>query len=336
MWSLKTIPLFLYSNYYVINSEFISPLQQGSILHLSKAITLVESTLMSHRSEAIALLKEIMPNTGKSIRIGISGVPGAGKSTFIDTFGKLLADCKYKIAILAIDPSSTIHKGSIMGDKTRMEQISNLENVYIRPSPTGAQLGGVQRATRESILLCEAAGFDIIIVETVGVGQNETTVKQLTDVFLLIGISGAGDELQGVKRGIMEIADIIAINKNDGDNMNSVMKTSEQIKSALHHFPISENGWIPRVVSCSALENKNIDDVWNIIQEYISHQKLNNSFEKKRNDQNRHWFEDGWKQLLVDQFFSSNKNKITSFLQSVLEGNMTLVEGIERVLNLNK
>lgn len=252
---------------------------------LSKAITLVESTRPEHNKHAQEIIQQLLPHTGNSIRIGITGVPGVGKSTFIDAFGTYLADKGKKVAVLAIDPSSTISKGSILGDKTRMESLVNHSNAYIRPTASGNALGGVAKATGESILLCEAAGFDIIIVETVGVGQSETTVKNLTDFFLLLMLAGAGDELQGMKRGIMEMADLILINKADGDNLEKAQKAAQQYRQALHLFPAAENGWIPQTDICSAYTKEGIDRCWNTIEKFADLQHKNGYFSKNRTQQ---------------------------------------------------
>lgn len=257
----------------------------GNITILSRAITLIESTLPDHQKVAQQVLENCLPYTGRSLRIGITGVPGVGKSSFIEVLGKHLTRCKHKLAVLAIDPSSYRTKGSILGDKTRMEELAADANAYIRPSPSAGTLGGVARKTWETIMLCEAAGFNVIFVETVGVGQSETLVHSMVDFFLLLMLPGAGDELQGIKRGIMEIADAIVINKSDGDNVNRARAAMLEYKNALHLFPLSESGWEPSVKSCSAKEKTGIAEVWKMIEDYFNFTHLNGYFEKKRIEQ---------------------------------------------------
>ena len=263
-------------------------IKKGNITALGQAITLVESTLEEHKKVSKELLSYCLPKAGNSIRIGITGVPGVGKSTFIETFGKLLTSKGKKVAVLAIDPTSARSKGSILGDKSRMHKLSADKNAFIRPSPSSGVLGGVANKTRESIILCEAAGFDIIIIETVGVGQSETTVSNLVDFFLLLMLTGAGDELQGIKRGIMELADALVITKADGDNIQKAKNTALEYKRALHLFPAMENGWIPRVSICSALENKGFPEILEIIYK-LNTQMISNGWKKEnRKKQNRY------------------------------------------------
>ena len=243
---------------------------KGNITALSRGITLVESKNKDHLNEANALIMKCLPYANKSIRIGITGVPGVGKSTFIETFGNLLISLGKKVAVLAIDPSSSLSKGSILGDKTRMEDLVKQPNAFIRPSASGETLGGVARKTRESIILCEAAGFDIIIIETVGVGQSETAVHSMVDFFLLLQLTGAGDELQGIKRGIIEMADSIIINKADGNNITAAKIAKTEFNRALHLYPDKGNNWVPKTLTCSALNNEGISNIWELIQKYIS------------------------------------------------------------------
>ena len=252
---------------------------------LSRSITLIESELTEDKPAAQELIQRCLPHSGKSIRIGITGVPGVGKSTFIETFGLNLIKEGHKIAVLAIDPSSTRTKGSILGDKTRMEALSVNKNAFIRPSASKGTLGGVARATREALILCEAAGFDIIMIETVGVGQSETAVSQLVDFFLLLMLSGGGDELQGIKRGIMEMADLIVINKADGTNINKAQVAASVYKNALHLFPALPNGWTPDVLTASATENTGVDEVWKKVDEFLIQTRDNGFFEKNRKEQ---------------------------------------------------
>lgn len=265
---------------------------------LAQAITLVESTLAEDIILANDLVENLLPLTGKSIRIGITGTPGVGKSTFIEVFGKHITSLSKKIAVLAVDPSSTKTKGSILGDKTRMEELAKDSFAFIRPTATRTALGGVADRTREAILLCEAAGFDIIIIETVGVGQSETTVRSLVDFFLLLMLAGAGDELQGIKKGIMEMADAIVITKADGDNIKQATQAKTDYQYALHLFSESESGWRPKVITSSALEKKGIVETWQLIEEYIGFTKGNQYFEQNRTQQNLVWFHEQMQLLL--------------------------------------
>jgi LAO/AO transport system kinase len=266
--------------------DYLSGLQQGNIAVLSRAITLIESRKAEHQELAAQLIDAVLPYTGKSVRIGITGVPGVGKSTFIESFGMhLIAEGK-KVAVLAIDPSSSISKGSILGDKTRMEHLSVHPSAFIRPSAASGSLGGVTYKTREATLLCEAAGFDTIIIETVGVGQSETEVSHITDFFLLLMLAGAGDELQGIKRGIMEMADGLIITKADGSNKDKAKAARSEYARALHFLPPQPSGWIPEVKICSSYDNSGIAEVWEMVARYIHHQTANNYFTRKRKEQN--------------------------------------------------
>jgi LAO/AO transport system kinase len=269
------------------SDEFVKGILSGNRVILSQAVTLVESSLPEHNDLAQEIIEKCIPHSGKSIRVGITGVPGAGKSTSIDTFGMHLLEKGNKLAVLAIDPSSERSKGSILGDKTRMERLSVAENAFIRPSPSAGSLGGVARKTRESIILCEAAGFDYIFVETVGVGQSETAVHSMVDFFLLIQLSGTGDELQGIKRGIMEMADGIIINKADGDNIEKAKMAQRQLRNALHLYPIPDSGWAPEVLTYSGYYNLGIAEIWEMIDSYIAFVKKNGYFYQKRNEQSK-------------------------------------------------
>ncbi len=263
-------------------------LRQGNRRALAKAITLVESKLNDHRLAAQEILEQLLPATGKSLRIGISGIPGVGKSTFIEAFGLYLLQQGKKVAVLAVDPSSPLRGGSILGDKTRMEALSRESNAYIRPSPSEGALGGVAQKTRETMLLCEAAGYDIILVETVGVGQSEYEVAAMVDFFLVLMIPNAGDELQGIKRGIMELADALVINKADGESVSLAQKTQSHYQNAFHL--IKQGGfWSPRVETCSALNNRGVDDVWQMIFEYQQLALEHGGFYEKRARQNSQW-----------------------------------------------
>lgn len=265
--------------------EYVEGILAGDRVMLSQAITLVESLLPEHNDLAQQIIEKCLPHAGKSVRIGITGVPGAGKSTFIEALGTNLTAAGHKVAVLAIDPSSVRTKGSILGDKTRMEQLAIDENAFIRPSPSAGTLGGVARKTHEIIFLCEAAGFDIVLIETVGVGQSEIAVHSMVDFFLLVLIAGAGDELQGIKRGIMEMADAIVINKADGDNVEKAKLAAQSYTNALHLFPVPESGWKPQVHTCSSIDKTGVDNVWNMIEEYKSEQIKSGYFFKKRNKQ---------------------------------------------------
>jgi LAO/AO transport system kinase len=283
---------------------FIRGILNGDIAILSRAITLVESQNELHQQLAQQILDALIPNTGKSFRLGITGVPGVGKSTFIESFGKEVLSNGHKLAVLAIDPSSSKSKGSILGDKTRMEELSTKENVYIRPSPSSGTLGGVTRTTFETILLCEAAGFDFIIIETVGVGQSEITVSGITDFFLLLMLAGAGDELQGIKRGIMEMADALIITKADGDNLQKAKAAKSEYAHAMHLLQVSESGWTPRTQICSSLTGEGIADVYKIILEYQEFVNVNHYFFEKRKQQQFQLFLNTLEEQLKYRFYS--------------------------------
>jgi len=284
--------------------ELIDGILAKDKVALSRAITLVESTNPKHLEKANQIIQACLPHANKSIRIGITGVPGVGKSTFIEAFGKHLTSLERNIAVLAVDPSSTISHGSILGDKTRMEELVKDENAFIRPSASGETLGGVARKTRETIILCEACGFDTIIIETVGVGQSETAVHSMVDFFLLLKISGAGDELQGIKRGIMEMADAIVINKADGDNIAKAKLAKTEFNRALHLFPAKQSGWIPTAATCSSYTKEGIDDVWKTISDYIELVKSNYYFEEKRQNQNQFWMMETINEQLKSNFYN--------------------------------
>lgn len=283
--------------------ELFDGLMKGNKTYLSKAITLIESSLANHQQPAQDLIMKCLPYSGKSVRIGISGSPGVGKSTFIESFGQFLVSKNYKVAVLAIDPSSNRSKGSILGDKTRMEGLSSLQSVFIRPSPSSGTLGGVARKTREAIILCEAAGFDLIIVETVGVGQSETTVHSLVDFFLLLLLPGAGDELQGIKRGIMEMADAILINKADGENIAKAQIALAEIRNALHFFRLSDSKWSPVAELCSARNNTGIPEIWDIVCQYVNESKNNGYFEKRRIEQYMQALHKSIEEVLMANFY---------------------------------
>ncbi|MDE7141273.1 MAG: methylmalonyl Co-A mutase-associated GTPase MeaB [Muribaculaceae bacterium] len=271
------------------SGELVEGILKGDVTMLARAVTLVESLAPDHQSLAREVIEKCLPHSGNSRRIGITGVPGAGKSTSIDVFGLHVLKQGGKLAVLAIDPSSERSKGSILGDKTRMEKLSQHPGAFIRPSPSAGSLGGVARKTRETIILCEAAGYNNVFIETVGVGQSETAVHSMADFFLLIQIAGAGDELQGIKRGIMEMADGIVINKADGDNVDRARLAQAQYRSALHLFPTPPSGWTPEVLTYSGYYELGIEEIWDMIDRYFSFVEANGYFERRRREQARYW-----------------------------------------------
>lgn len=314
--------------------EYIEGITAGNRIILSRAITLIESQLENDRLIAQKVLEGILPQVGKAIRIGITGVPGVGKSTFIEALGKHITSLNKKIAVLAIDPSSQRTKGSIMGDKTRMEELAHDSLAYIRPSPSGNTLGGVANKTRETMLLCEAAGFEIIIVETVGVGQSETVVKGMVDFFLLLMLSGAGDELQGIKRGIMEMADAIAITKADGNNNQKAQNARMEYVHALHLFPPTPNNWYPPVLTCSALDKTGLSEIWQVMIDFENQMKKNGYWQQNRQEQSLNWMHDYIKQYLETQFFSdkSVKENLEKISNQVLSEEILPIQGANILL----
>lgn len=316
--------------------HLIDDILNGNITALSRAITLVESKNPKHSETANTIIKACLSHANNSIRIGITGVPGVGKSTFIEAFGKHLTSLDKKVAVLAVDPSSTLTKGSILGDKTRMEDLVKDANAFIRPSASGDSLGGVARKTRESIILCEAAGFDTIIIETVGVGQSETTVHSMVDFFLLLKLAGAGDELQGIKRGIIEMADAIVINKADGDNIRRAKLAKVEFNRALHLYPEKTSHWQPKVNLCSALHNEGIADIWNMICDYETITKSNAFFEDNRKAQNKFWLLQTVEEQLKSGFFNQAKIKkeLQKQLQQIEDGKTTPFAAADALLKL--
>ncbi len=305
----------------------ISGVFKGEKSALGRAITIIESTTHENREKANHILEACLAHKKNSIRIGITGVPGVGKSTFIEAFGSMLTAKGKKVAVLAVDPSSTLSKGSILGDKTRMVELTKDPNAFIRPSPSNASLGGVTRQTRETIMLCEAAGFDTILVETVGVGQSEIAVQAMVDFFLVLKLPGAGDDLQGIKRGIIEMADALVINKADGATKKAAQIAETDFKRALHLYPPKENGWVTQVMSCSALNHEGIGAIWKMIQEYIKKSQDNRTFELKRKKQRENWLSEIIESELKRDFYANKsireefkklsamvaQNKISSF-----------------------
>ena len=307
-------------------SDYVEGILKGDITLLSQAVTLVESTKPAHQTIAQEVIERCLPYSGSSIRVGISGVPGAGKSTSIDAFGlHVLQRTGGKLAVLAIDPSSERSKGSILGDKTRMEKLAVHPDAFIRPSPAAGSLGGVARKTRETIILCEAAGFDKIFVETVGVGQSETAVHSMVDFFLLIQLAGTGDELQGIKRGIMEMADGIIINKADGDNLERAKLAAAQFRNALHLFPAPESGWTPQVLTYSGFYGLGIKEIWDMVYEYIDFVKQNGYFQYRRNEQSKYWMYETINEHLRHSFYQNPviEPLLAEKEAQVLQGNLT-------------
>lgn len=307
-------------------------IKSGKRFALSQGLTLIESKKSEHRPLAESLIQKALPYSGNAIRVGITGVPGVGKSTFIEAFGEYLCSINKKIAVLAVDPTSTKNGGSILGDKTRMENLSVNANAFIRPSPSSGSLGGVAYKTREAILLCEAAGFDFILVETVGVGQSETKVKSMVDFFMLLMLAGAGDELQGIKRGIMEMADLLIINKADGDNKLMAKTASVEYKRALHLFPANDNEWIPKVSIASALEKTGIEESWKIIEEFHNQQTLKGYFQENRSAQNLDWLDSLLNETLLNKLYENHKPLIEETRQSVKLGELSPSVAVDRLL----
>ncbi|WP_175621307.1 methylmalonyl Co-A mutase-associated GTPase MeaB [Chryseobacterium schmidteae] len=298
----------------ISTEDFIEGIRSGNKRLIAKAITLVESTKPEHRSQAEELLKKILPLTGNSIRVGITGVPGAGKSTFIENFGRLAIANGKKVAVLAIDPSSAINKGSILGDKTRMEELAKEENAFIRPSPSSGFLGGVANTTFETMMICEAAGYDYILIETVGVGQSEVLVSDITDVFLFLKIIGGGDELQGIKRGIMEMVDIIFINKVEENNLQKAKNTRLELKRALDFLPAKEKDWKVPVLLGSALHNEGLNDVYQKIDDFISLKKNTKRFDEVRTQQSEKRFE-YWVQEYILSMMKKDNSVEEAYIQ---------------------
>lgn len=310
-----------------------SGIQSGDRKSLAQGITLVESKALHHRKKASQLVQQLLPETGKSIRIGVTGVPGAGKSTWIETFGLTLAQEGLKIAVLAIDPSSSLSGGSILGDKTRMEELSHHKNVFIRPTPTAGTLGGVHRMTRETMLLCEASGYDIILVETVGVGQSESMVRGMVDFFLLLALTGGGDELQGMKKGILELVDAILINKADGDNIMKAKKARSEYRQLLHFLQPATEGWKTSAYTCSALTGEGIEEVWLLIKTFVQETKENGVFDRRRSSQALDWMN----QMILDRLFDDfihhpgRKEELSDLKSRVLNGSLSPTEAVDKL-----
>ena len=318
------------------DAQLLSSLLSGTITALSRAITLVESTNPAHQDRAQVLIEQCLPYSNTATRIGITGVPGVGKSTFIEAFGAYLIEQGKRVAVLAVDPSSTISKGSILGDKTRMETLSQEDNAYIRPSASGDSLGGVARKTREAIILCEAAGFDTIIIETVGVGQSETMVHSMVDFFLLLKLAGAGDELQGIKRGIIEMADAIVINKADGTNVKAARMAATAFAKALHLYPPKDSTWTPKVSTCSAIEKSGIAEIWEMITTYLDLVKENGHFTKKREEQATFWLMQTIDTQLKAHFYNDPiiKKRLSAFMKDLAGNRISPFAAAQELLRL--
>lgn len=318
-------------------SDYAEGILRGDRVVLGRAITLVESSRPVHRDLAQQVLEKCLPHTGNSFRMGITGPPGVGKSSFIESLGSyIVREQGRRLAVLAIDPSSQLSGGSILGDKTRMEKLSIEPNAFIRPSPAGSSLGGVANCTHESMLLCEAAGFDTIFIETVGVGQSETAVAGMVDFFLLLLLPGAGDELQGIKRGIMEMADLLAVNKADGEQIDLAKTTRKDYSQALHLFPEKSSGWHPKAVTCSAMTGDGLPEIWQSITEYQAIAKQNGWFEKNRKTQLAAWFSSQLEQAIQRFFFENQtvKSNFETSKQEVLEGKISPAKAAHELLEL--
>ncbi len=315
--------------------DYVQGVLDRNVMIISKTITLVESNNPQHIEITQQVLKDLLPHTGNSIRIGITGPPGAGKSTFIEAFGNFLCNLGKRVAVLAIDPSSTITGGSILGDKTRMEILSRQENAFIRPSPSGGTLGGVAKKTRETILICEAAGYDVILIETIGVGQSEITVRSMVDFFMLMLLPGSGDELQGIKKGVVEIADCLVVNKADGNYKDRANMTKAAYSYAVHLLTQATSGWITEVTTCSALNNEGIDNIWQIINKFEQNTKSSGVFDSRRKEQLLDWMHSMLEEALKTNFFSNPKIKseIPNLKNDILEAKITPTTAVQILLN---
>ncbi|MGZ0655370.1 methylmalonyl Co-A mutase-associated GTPase MeaB [Coraliomargarita sp. W4R53] len=312
--------------------KLIAGIRTGDRASLAQAITLVESRAAKHRAPARELMQAILPQTGGALRVGMTGTPGAGKSTFIEALGVMLCERGKKVAVLAVDPSSSRTGGSILGDKTRMEDLSRHDNAFIRPSPSGASLGGVAARTREALLLCEAAGYDVILVETVGVGQSETAVRTMTDFFLLLQIAGAGDELQGIKKGVIELADAIVVNKADGDNQLRAKLAKVEYTKVLHFLHPFTPGWKPKALTCSALNSEGIEKIWELIESFRDQLTESGVFNARRSEQNVDWFDSLLQSIVMERFRAEHCEQIQQMSTAVRDGAMPVSVALEKLL----
>ncbi len=316
-------------------TELSQGIAEGSRLSLAKGITLLESIAIHDKPAGQELLRTLLPKTGNSIRIGITGVPGAGKSTFIEAFGLMLTKAGHKVAVLAVDPSSSITGGSILGDKTRMELLARDPQAFIRPSPTAGTLGGVHRKTRETMLLCEAAGYDVILVETVGVGQSETAVREMTDFFLLLALTGAGDELQGMKKGIMELADGIIVHKADGENERLAKKTVREYRQLAHFLQPASPGWTTRALPVSSIKETGLSATWEMIQEFRVVMERSNYWTERRQSQTRSWFYSMINDHLIDSFYGEpgRKQQVSELEGRLLSDQITVAGAVKQLFD---
>ncbi|MBO9324490.1 MAG: methylmalonyl Co-A mutase-associated GTPase MeaB [Roseiflexus sp.] len=314
--------------------EYVAGVRSGDRSILARAITLIESNAPAHISLAQEVLRELLPYTGGSLRVGITGVPGVGKSTFIEALGTMLCDRGHRVAVLAVDPSSSISRGSILGDKTRMERLAHHPNAYIRPSPTGGSLGGVARKSRETLLICEAAGFDIVLVETVGVGQSEIAVRGMVDFFLLLMLAGAGDELQGIKKGIIELADALLITKADGDNRTRALAAQAEYSRALRYLTPATEGWRPRAYICSAQTGEGIAEIWREIERFRDETTASGVFAARRREQARDWVYTLIEDHLRTRFFGHPvvQERLPAIEKAVVEGTLPVTTAVQDLI----
>jgi LAO/AO transport system kinase len=316
------------------SQEYISGILAGNRTLLARAITLIESQLPSHQQQASEIMKALLPQTGRSLRVGISGYPGAGKSTLIEAWGLKLLKQGFKLAVLAIDPSSQLSQGSILGDKTRMEALTRAENCFIRPSPSAGNLGGVARHTREALLLCEAAGYDLILIETVGIGQSEILVRSMVDFFLLVLIPGAGDELQGIKKGVMEMVDAVLVNKADGEHLKQAQRAAQEYNLALKYINPATPGWQAPVLLASALENKGLDELWQVISDFSAATKTSGAWQDRRKTQTLEWFEQSLKDGLERHFFQTEivLREYPRLKDAVLQEQLPVADAVDKLI----
>lgn len=314
--------------------NLVERLLAGDRAALAQGITLVESRAAKHRAPARELMQAILPHSGGSLRVGLTGTPGAGKSTFIEALGGLLCKQDHRVAVLAVDPSSSRSGGSILGDKTRMEDLSRHPNAFIRPSPSGKSLGGVAARTREALLLCEAAGYDVVLVETVGVGQSETAVRTMTDFFLLLQISGGGDELQGIKKGVIELADAIVVNKADGPNKLRADQARAEYSKVLHFLQPFTPGWKPKALTCSALEGDGVAEIWELVQGFQEEMTASGVFHERRREQNVDWFDSLLKSAVMDRFAAEQGDRIREMATAVKDGSVPVSVALDQLLKV--